>query len=504
MRKEQFKTALLMMLFILSITLTQQLWISIPLAEIIPPSKQTESKDVQVDNNIKNIVDIISPQSFIINFGGGLHTVFYCDSYSIGEGSTQGIWPETLKVLKNNYFEEGATVEEVEKEQWVEAYNSRSILMNFGYSLPLFVVRSMAEGKEAGIANKIPEFDSILVGAADDSVIFMANKGTEKYYRLKGKGAGSSFSQMMEAVEESGYNLYYGIIQDIYGDMAVERNIAESDRLIPVDLKDNIPRIQVIQEIDTYNEAQVEAFSSTFFGESFDFVRKITETSGSVIYMYGYGLKSLKVDESGMLEYVEELDSQKSVGNTEFWESIRTAVRFVSEHGGWPNKYAYLKDVRIVENNKRKGYQFIFGYKLNGLPVYYNEKLNPEPIEVQVIGKQVIHYKRFIKREKIAVNFLEEEDINDTAILAPLQIIDDNFDKIKADYLSHMVERTVKTEEKDMVKEVLSSIQSIKLGYYDQPMREPNKLIPVWIIRFDPYTYYFDAYNGKIVYQSEK
>ena len=503
MRKEQFKTALLVVLFLLSVTLTQQLWMSIPLAEIIPSSKETGSKDLQNSDNIKDISNIVSPQSFIVNFGGGLHTVFYSDSYSIGEANSQGIWPETLRVLKNNYFEEGATVEEIGKEVWVEAKNSRSLLMNFEYSLPMAVVRNMAEGKEAGIAGRIQEFDSILVGTSDDSVIFLANNATEKYYRIKGKEPGNSFSDILTTIETSGYNVYYAI-QDIYGDMVSVRNDGESDRLIPVSLKDNIPRIQVVNEIDIYNEAQVSAFSSTFFGESFDFVRKITETSGSVIYMYGYGQRALKIDESGTLEYMEEMDSQKSAGNPDFWESMKAAIRFVGEHGGWPNKYAYLKDVRPIEINKRRGYEFIFGYKLNGLPVYYNDKLSPEPIEIQVIGKQVVHYKRFIKREKIGVNFLEEEDVKDTTILAPLHIIDVNFDKIKADYISHRSESSEKIDEKDIGKEVLSSIQSIKLGYYDQPMREPNKLIPIWIIEFDPYTYYFDAYNGKIVYQSEK
>jgi len=503
LRKEQFKTVLLTILFLLTIILTQQLWITIPLAERLPSSNQAISKDIENTDNIKMIANIVSPQSFIVNFGGGLHTVLYSDFYNMGQEDFDGFWPETLLLLKDNYFEEGATVEEVTKERWEEANKSKSILMDFNYSIPLSVIRNMAEGKEAGISGKIPELDSILVGTTDGAGVFMASKTTDKYYQLKGKNSEfSTFSTAISLIDETGYNIYYDI-NNFYSEVITKSNVAESDRILPVSLKDNIPRIQVVQEIDTYNESQIEAFSSTFFGGSFDFIRKINETNGSVIYMYGYGRRVLKIDESGFLEYVEEIDPQKSTTNTEYWEGIKEATRFVSEHGGWPNKDTYLKEVNIIEDNKRKGYEFIFGYRLNGLPVYYNEKLNSQPIEIQVMGKQVIRYKRHIKKEKIAVNFLEEEDINETKILTPLQIIDNNFEKINQNYQSTLVDGTQESDNKDLGNEVLTSISSIKLGYYDQPMREPNKLIPIWIIRFDPYTYYFDAYNGKLVYQSE-
>ncbi|MBS3995263.1 MAG: hypothetical protein KGZ33_05660 [Alkaliphilus sp.] len=505
MSKEQFKTMLLAMLFLLSITLTQQLWISIPLAENVASSEAVGSNDSQTYDDIKLIANIVSPQSFIVNFGGGLHTVFYSDSYNVLEGSTQGIWSKTLNLLKNNYFEENATVEEISREQWVIANNSRSLLMNFGYSLPFVILKNMVQAKDVGIAGKIAEIDSILIGVVDESEMFMANHATGKYYRLKGISTGSdSFAEVVNYIEDNEHTVYYGI-RDIYGDMIADNDILESDRLIPVTLKDNVPKIQVVQEIDINNEAQVEAFASTFFGAGFDFVRRITETNGSVIYMYGYGQRALKIDETGVVEYREELEPQKTVENNGYWEGLTSAVRFVNEHGGWPNKYSYLKDIEEIERDNKKGHRFIFGYRINGIPVYYNDKLSPEPIEVEVVGKQVIYYKRSIKKEKIDVDFLEKDDVQ-VNILTPLQIIDfnySNFDIIKSDYLAALLEKGVEPDEKEIEREILSSIKSIKFGYYDQPMREPNKLIPVWIIQFGQYIYYFDAYNGKIEFRSE-
>ncbi len=502
MRKEKFKTVLLTILFVLSIILTQQLWISIPLAEVLTTSKQVENKDIHKNDNIKTLISIVSPQSFIVNFGGGLHTVLYSDTFSMGQEDFEGFWPETLMLFKDNYFQEGATVEEVAKEKWEEVYKSKSILMDFGLSIPLSVVRNLSEGKEAGIAGKIQELDSILIGATEGTGVFLSNTATDKYYRLKGiSNKISNFPKAISLIDQNSYNIYYDI-KDVYGNVVSSSNVVESHRLIPVSLKDNIPTIQVVEEIDPYNEAQVEAYSSTFFGESFDFVRKITETNGSVIYMYGYGKKVLKIDTTGALEYFEEIDPEKSTGNLQYWDALKEAYSFVKEHGGWPNN-TYLKEVNISEDNKRKGYEFVFGYRINSMPVYYNDKLSHRPIVVVVEGKQIIHYERYIKNEKVAVNFLEEEDLNNTTVLTPLQVIDSNFDKIKQKYLRSISKEDNYPSEENVGNEVLKSIRLIKLGYYDNPMRERNKLIPVWVVQFDLYTYYFDAYSGTIVYQSE-
>lgn len=497
LRKEKLKTILLTLLFVMSIILTQQLWLDIPLNRMVQISKKAETMNIQSTDDSKSIADIVSPQSFIINFGGGLHTVLYMDAYG-DEDHTNGIWKETLGLFKKYYFEEKAIVEEIAKEKWLEAANTRSLELDFGYSMPIGALRGLADGKDAGISGKISELDGILISSVEDSSIYIANKAGNKYYRAKAQEVKTNFAKILTGIEESGYDVYYDI-KDLYGSKIQSSPVGENYRLMPVKLKDNFPSIQVSHEIDPYNEMQTSAFAGTFFGDSFDFVRKITETSGAVIYMYGYGQKSLKIDDAGVLEYIEEIDAQKSVANTEFLDAIRIAIKFVEEHGGWPNKYAYLKNVEIIEKNKRKGYKFIFGYKLNGLPVYYNHQLDPEALEVQVIGQQILNYKRFIKKEKITVGFLEDTISN--AILTPPQIIDTNYEDIRTSYLKQNKQASSESDEdeKKIWYDVLSSIQSVKFGYYDQLMREPNKLIPVWIIKFGPDTYYFDAYNAKIV-----
>ncbi|QEK13487.1 hypothetical protein FQB35_15125 [Crassaminicella thermophila] len=480
--KENFKTLLLTMLFILSIALNQQLWERISLAQIMPSVGQLETIEVKRNTNINyNISDILSPQSFRINFGGGLHTVLYSDTY--------GIWKETLKNLKDGYFEKDVLIEEIDKEKWLEANNFRSIEMRFGYNMPIDLLREMVEGKKEGIYGKVDTIDRILISLMGDRHIYIANHKEGKYYMIQSMKEENNFYKIVRTIEESRYDAYYAL-SDIYG--------VQNNELMPIDLDDNIHQIQVVREIDPTNDGQVEAFAGTFFGENLDFIRKIIETSGSVIYMYGYGQKALKIDDLGVLQYIEKIDKEEASKNIKFEEAIKIALAFISEHGSWGNIDAYLREVKPIERDNKKGYAFLFGYRLNGFSVYCSDenKRMDTPIKVEVLGNQVIYYKRFLKREKIAIKFLENKE--DKVILPASQVLDKNFEVIKNDYLNNRPE-TLNIEEEKIAEEVLSTIQGIEIGYYDQPMNKQNYLIPIWIIKTDKITYYFNAYDGKII-----
>jgi hypothetical protein len=474
-----------MTLFILSIALTQQLWISLPIPHDLSFANQIKNMNVKTEDDIKDIFDILSPQSFTVNFGGGLHTVFYDDVY--------GIWPETLHILENNLSKKDVVIEEIQAERWMEEMKVRSIKMNFGFSMPVSALGSVFAGKETEIfSGKISSIDSILISFIDEDSIYIADRKEKAYYQIKGKGGKRNLFHIMNNIEEGSYDAYYAI-KDIYG--------VENDKLMPVELNDNIPKIRVVQEIEPTNVTQVEAFAGTFFGDNFDFVRKMVETNGSVIYMYGYGQKSLKIDASGMLEYMEQMDEQKSENSITFDHALKIATQFVGEHGSWSNVEAYLKKVNTIEKGKRKGYQFIFGYRLNGYPIYYNDKIGGEPIEVHVMGEQVTYYRRLLKKEKIAINFLENN--GDTLMLSTPQVVDQNFDIIMKDYLNDMNLSITDMNAEEILKEVLSSIETVEIGYYDQLMKEPGRLIPVWIIRLDKKIYYFDAYTGIMMHRAE-
>ncbi|AOT70547.1 YycH family regulatory protein [Geosporobacter ferrireducens] len=479
MRKEGFKTLLLTMLFVLSVGLTQQLWVGIPMAEILPATKDVENNEIKNYDITTLMMNVISPQSFAINFGGGYHTVFFSDAYNI--------WSEAVPILKA-YFEQEVAIEEINMERWTSVNDFRSIRVDFDYDMPISVLKNVVQGKDLGLQGKISSFRSLLIPVTEEATLYISSPAESKFYRVRAREVNGSMAEIINTIEQNGFDHYFAV-KDIMG--------VENNTLMPIALSEDISKIKVVQEVDTTNTRQVEPLAGTFFGENFDFVRKITETSGTVIYMYGYGQKALKIDASGTVEYNEEADG-RPVLTAEVTEALRAAVKFVTEHGDWP-KEAYLKG--IVERDKKRGYLFLFGYRINGLPIYYYDKVIRAPIEVEVTGRQVTAYKRYVKREKIDVTFIEKLD--NRTILTPQQVLDINFDYIKSIFLGEVMETDEEIEENEVLKEILSSIDGVELGYYEQPMGERDSLIPIWIIKLKTYQYYFDAYKGTILNRSE-
>lgn len=482
MHKESFKTLLLTVLFVLSVGLTQQLWVGIPMAQILPSTRTVENNEIKNYDITTLMMNVISPQSFAINFGGGYHTVFFSDAYDI--------WSEAVSVLRA-YYEQEVAVEEISVERWNSVNDFRSVRMDFDYDVSISVLKTAVQGKDSGLQGKLTSFRSLLIPVTEEATLYISSPAEQKFYRVKAKEVLGNMSEIINTIERNGFDHYFAV-KDIMG--------VENITLMPIALSENISKIKVIQEVDTTNARQVEPLAGTFFGENFDFVRKITETNGAVIYIYGYGQKALKIDAAGMVEYNEEADAQRTAAAAELTEALRTAVKFVTEHGDWP-KEAYLKAIVEREKDKRKGYLFLFGYRLNGLPVYYYDKVVRAPIEVEVTGRQVTYYKRYVKREKIDVTFLEKLDNRN--ILSPQQVLDKNFDYIKSIFLEDVGEKGKEIQENDILKEILSSIYSVELGYYDQPMGERDSLIPIWIIKLQKHRYYFDAYKGTILNRSE-
>ncbi|QXM06971.1 hypothetical protein [Crassaminicella indica] len=482
--KENFKTVLLCMLFMLSIALNQQLWKRISLTKIIPSIRQTETIEVKNKGNIDNIADILSPQSFCINFGGGLHTVFYADAY--------GIWEGVLQSFKDETFKEELQVESIDQESWEKARAFRSIEINFGYNISVNLLSELVKVNDIKKIDTLDGFDSILISSKDNDSIYMADHTKGNYYMIKGLKKNNNILKLIKNIEESGYDAYYAM-QDIYS--------VENESLMPIELNKDIHEVKVIQEIDPTNEGQVESFAGTFFGENLDFVRKIRETSGSVIFMYGYGQKELKIDDLGVLQYIEKIDAEKASKNISFEDALKIALQFINNHGSWANIDIYLKDVEEPEKNR---YIFSFGYRKNGLPVYYKtedtKNMTDAAVQVEVLGEQVIYYKRFLKREKISIKFLEDEE-NMTILTAP-QILDMNFGFIKGDFLRN-IQKDVVLDQEEIQKKVLSTIKQVDIGYYNEPEREPNQLTPVWIIKTDKMIYYFDAYNGRMISRTQ-
>ncbi|MCT4594310.1 MAG: hypothetical protein N4A57_08590 [Anaeromicrobium sp.] len=479
--KERLKSVILVGLFILSIGLNTHVGLNFSDNNLVSTTEKDTPQELDMANEVKeNLVNIISPQRYIVSFGGGLHTIIYYDSHDI--------WKTLAKSIRNSYKEEN--VSKIDYETWKKAKDHKSVELEFDY---IFPVKDLGDILKIDSKGKVIEsLNRILISQLDKRV-YVADTLNGEYYVISNILNIDHILKEIDSIEKSDYKIYYNMA-DIYG--------VKNNNLMP-EAFPNVQKIKVEKEIMPTNERQAEAYAETFFGNNLDFIRKIKETSGTIVYMYGYGERVLRIEDTGRVEYIEEIDPQLSNEKTSLNEAFKVAINFISTHGNSDANKIYLRDIKDIVEQDKGGYSFFFGYKLNNLPLYAkSEELNRkvvDPIEVRVVGRQVVSYKRIVKNEKNVIKFLEEDM---TPMLKARHVIDLNFETIRSDYINHIQEkvkmgRTINL--KDVSKNILEEIENVEIAYYDYEKKYKNELSPIWIIKNSVKTYYIDAYTGEIV-----
>lgn len=241
-----------------------------------------------------------------------------------------------------------------------------------------------------------------------------------------------------------------------------------------------------------------------FFGESFDFIRKITEDNGKTIYMYGYGQKVLIVNTDGSFEYKEELLIENS-SEIKFFDALDTALQFVAAHGSWQSldgakMKPYLKNV-LIDPNKKKSYQFTFGMKTNGTPLFYERG---ESIVVEVTLGQVTYYRRnMIDFDQEEIDAIESMSSNDT--YSPINMIAQNCEYIY-DILLEKGQESFETDKNQIFNKVSSLITNMQIGYVKpaDSFTTNNKVKPVWVVTLDKVNIYLDLYSAEPIGYSQE
>ena len=130
----------------------------------------------------------------------------------------------------------------------------------------------------------------------------------------------------------------------------------ENNTLIPLEINTNLSKFPFRLDLYPYQTEKINTVAEKFFGSNFDFVRQITEDTGTIIYMYSYGKNVLIVNTNGSIEYKEEQISANM--DKSFLESLEIAVQYVARHGSWESLNGakltpYLKDVALNPNGEK-------------------------------------------------------------------------------------------------------------------------------------------------------
>ncbi|WP_324825639.1 two-component system activity regulator YycH [Sinanaerobacter sp. ZZT-01] len=485
---EKIKDIILVVLFFITILLIYFFWRNNSFDIVFQLPSDPITSTMNYNTPPPSISQLIQPEEISVCFGSsGTYTKVSLEDRS-------NLWNSAINQLRQFGKSETVFVEEITKEKYEEILNYRSIEYRFAYDIPFSEFLKYEDIKKYQSLEGIFGMGSLAYFDGSKESIVIHQYKDDKYYRLASNNKEfSTFSDMIDEIESSDYITYYPS-NIIFG---LKTN---SNTLIPLSIQSNLQPFPYQLE-NKHNKEKLKELSASFFGESYDFVRKMVDSKGAVINMYGYGQKVFTMNTDGSFEYKEE-ENESSGTSLGFYEALETAVKFVANRGGWQSLNGaeltpYLKDVIVTEKDKNKTYEFSFGMLLNGHKIYYQEG---EPLFVEIKGSQVIRYKRnMIDFDNSMMNNLKNAVYQE---VFPAVNVPAGANYI---YLKNLLESQAaaeKVEEKNShlkemtFEQIAKEIEGMEVGYI-RTMNEEDEFIlrPAWIIEMKKMDAYFDLYN---------
>lgn len=476
MSREKIKSLILLVLVILSFMLTQRIWFDSSLS--ILQSEASNEKERQ--HHIKSVRnDLISPQQIILAFGGdSFGSGSRNNDYTVLNDQEMKVAWQEAKNLLLDFFTGESDIKISTYEKYLQnSQGAKFVELEFGDNIPSVLVSTVFDAYDSNIVRNIREIKKILIPARNKGTIFILGKDDHVYEVTLPDYENKNLEAFIDEYNnEKSFVRYYTLFSNSVNNLTP----------MPLNYNRSIPQYFVESEIDVKNEQAIIERTKKFFNGNLDFVKTIRETSGAVVYLYGYGERSVRINSRGRLEYNAEVGS---VSSNNVLESLDVAVNFVLDQGGFPEG-AYLKEIRQLD----KSYYFGFGYDLEGYPLVFTGNNMKHPIEVEVYGNSVKSYRRFVRKKMSLAPVYASE-----GILIPPRIIERNIDLFKEHYLQDHPKEANLIED----NEILEKIEALRLVYFDKTEEvKIQSLIPCWTFEINGRVYYFDSYSGKLLHSS--
>lgn len=468
---ERVKNILIVVLSFTAVLLLSFFWQDVSLEDLNPINLDDSSEN----SYIPEVEELVHPKYILFNYGTELYTILRAgDSY--GEHTVY----DEVKSLVRAYMENASSCEKIEADQYQEVMSYASFNMRFEYNIPLAEYLDRCDITSSVSLNEIPEITSIGFSSASGENLFIRDRKTDAYYRViledeeKISELSGRVNDFIKAVEQSSSVPYYNV-SNIVG--------VENDALMPLYMPAYVTQISGEKEFSIGDQTEISQIASAFFASGLDFVRKITENKGSILYMYGSS-QSLLMEEDGSLKYDEKLGNY-SYQTSDFYGSLEAVIDYVGRHGGWENLYQsgmkpYLKAAEPVESSDCKGYRFEFGLEYDGVDVEYTGGVI---LSAEVYGSQITSYQRDILIVSEPENAVEE-----WYAMAPIDILTNNYEKICSIVSTGTFE------------EMTADIQSIKFCCMRDEENDPLKIKPAWLIIMNGgHKLWFDAEDGTLL-----
>jgi len=455
MKIEKFKTLLLIFLIGLSIHQTGELWFQ--------PFSASEKPEEELVIDEIYLWDKIKPEK--ISIVNDKNTTTYKEEYC------DEIWIEFIDVFED--YLRG----EVEVSQ-IDNFDFEGIVIFLPNSLPKELFIEGLEIKNNDFNNKVKSIKNFYIPEGKLKIIIENNEG--------------NFIQINSDVEISRKNIN-DISNKIKENTEFIYNEKINDRPLNIITPINeyiMNPVIVKSEINIEDEEYITGIAKSYYDDNYDYVRKSVESNNSVNYVYK-NEKVLRINSEGLLEFYDT--AENTIGENSVYISFLTALKFTEDFLGYPDN-AYLAEVDSIQINGNYGFRFSFDYKILNRPIIFSQVREERALEIEVIGEEVVLYKRFIR-------VIDESDpslMEEKKAMNPIDILKDNIGLLA---MIEIEEENIDFKDEETIENsILESIEEMYLGYYDPSRKLSEQLIrSVWVMKAKEKRYIFNAVTGNLV-----
>lgn len=474
--KERIKTIVLLLLIGMSLSMTKELWMQNP-DEVVNIVRDNRK---EYDEYTYPLVDMMSPNKYLLNFGLKNHTLLYDDS-------KHKLWKEGSKTISKLLSAKNIDFKSISNEEYLSYQKNKSLVFSFSENISTYILaKVLGVQRPNQVVDTVPEVDSIYIylGKGDPFFVFSNNKEHIKIDTDSENIYNNILASQLSEIEQTKEYPYYYSMRETLG--------TENDIFIPYETNYSLPKVYVENKVILMDSEQRDELAEKFLEKNIDYIREIVESNDSSIYLYEE--KILKLKTNGVIEYFNPLDDRIKERN--LFQSLVTAAEFLDQKSKIKDGM-YLAKIEKIKADESLGYKFTIKYRIRGIPVILGNQEVTDYVTMEVFNNHVRNYIHYTREDtsKVTSSIMDKRHI-----MSAFDVIDKNYPLLQAKYLeknknSDLIDTT------NLVNIILSSINDITLAYLDPCLKDSDEeLIAVWVLQFDDLVIAFDAYSGMLNY----
>ncbi len=452
------KNLILFLMVIACVFLSSQVWLQIP--DFLSLNKE-DDKVAEKEPDI-NLWNIVKPNKYILKSQNSLKEFYLENDIVFWQKAVENLEVALKKFSESQYSTIGG-----------EFYPEEYVMLEFENKLPLEIFTGKFGLSKDNIKTKLNYIEKIVFGLNENNNIYIYNGDSTVIIK----------NSLINNAE------LYKDLKTLSDDSYVEyiQNIEVGGEIIPIpipNIKNASNPVFVQSELDVKNKAAIEDIAKEYFKNSYDYVRKSEDIEGDILYNYK-NEKVLKISSEGLLDF---FDSNINIDNSsDVYESLMIALKFAMNFLD-PPPDMYLSEVNVAQNDGNFGYEFVFTYRILNKPILFSKVRESSALEVEVIGNNVVSYKRFIRNRDTK----QDSEMKKEEILSFEEVLENQLSVTDEGAMTN----TLKVIDKSMVKD----IENVYLAYFDyaRSIKEQH-LIVVWVVEIKDKVYIFNAITGSLL-----